>query len=586
MSVLSRFKRLWSMSAADAAEPAQEAAPDLRTARALPQHLVDYHNVAYWPREAKIRAYQLPKPLPGVLPKGVKIAQDSAVQEMYNFMASSGYGGAYAFSEGIGFLGYSYLAELTQRPEYRRPCEMIAKEMTRKWLRIVSTGDDESRDWLARLKDIKQRYRDIDASDPEMAGTITALREEWNKVFSEQPEIAEDKQGRINALEAEFKRLGIRKLFREAAEQDGWYGRSQLWLEVCDPDNRAELKTPLVADPRKIGKGGLKGLRLVEAMWTYPGNYDAVNPLRRDYFKPTTWYVNGIEVHSTRLLTFVSRPLPDILKPAYQFGGLSLSQMLKPYVDNWLRTRQSVSNAISNFSITVLATDMAQMLQTGMGDPISLTNRARGLNAHRDNNGVLLIQKEAEELTNVSMPLSSLDKLQAQSQEHMCAVSGLPLVVAFGITPSGLNASSDGEIKVWNDFCGAMQEATFSPNMDYLMPIIQISLFGGVDETISYVWEPLWSLNELEMANARKIQADVDCEFIDRGVLTNGEVRQRIAEEEDSPYAGIDLSLDLPNPQEQNDDIDAMAKLLTAQSREEKVEGQEEGMIGGASEGE
>ena len=37
-----------------------------------------------------------------------------------------------AFSEGLGFLGYPYLAELTQRPEYRRVSEIYAAEATRK----------------------------------------------------------------------------------------------------------------------------------------------------------------------------------------------------------------------------------------------------------------------------------------------------------------------------------------------------------------------------------------------------------------------------------------------------------------------
>ncbi|WP_198327721.1 hypothetical protein [Mesorhizobium sp. WSM1497] len=35
------------------------------------------------------------------------------------------------------------------------------------------------------------------------------------------------------------------------------------------------------------------------------------------------------------------------MKPTYSFGGLSLSQMVKPYVDNWLETRQSVNDIIS-----------------------------------------------------------------------------------------------------------------------------------------------------------------------------------------------------------------------------------------------
>ena len=39
----------------------------------------------------------------------------------------------------------------------------------------------------------------------------------------------------------------------------------------------------------------------------------------------------GRQVHTSRILTFIGRPVPDLLKPAYSFGGLSLVQL--GYVD-------------------------------------------------------------------------------------------------------------------------------------------------------------------------------------------------------------------------------------------------------------
>ena len=46
----------------------------------------------------------------------------------------------------------------------------------------------------------------------------------------------------------------------------------------------------------------------------------------------------------------------------------------------------------------------------------------------------------------------------------MCSVSGQPLVKFTGITPNGLNASSDGEIRVFYDDIHAEQEAVFRDN--------------------------------------------------------------------------------------------------------------------------
>ena len=59
-----------------------------------------------------------------------------------------------------------------------------------------------------------------------------------------------------------------------------------------------------------------------------------------------------------------------ISETAGAFGGLAMSQMLKPYVDNWLRTRQSVSDLIHSFSVSGIKTDLSTMLM-GDGDQLA-----------------------------------------------------------------------------------------------------------------------------------------------------------------------------------------------------------------------
>ncbi|WP_179287738.1 anti-CBASS protein Acb1 family protein, partial [Enterococcus faecalis] len=127
----------------------------------------------------------------------------------------------------------------------------------------------------------------------------------------------------------------------------------------------------------------------------------------------------------SRFLTFTRHPVPDMLKPAYAFGGQSYTQLAKPYVDNWLRTRQSVSDVTSAFSQMVLATDMGSALTGGTG--AELYGRVDMFNRTRDNRGTMVINKDSEELTNVTTPLSGLEALQAQSQEQLSSVARIPL---------------------------------------------------------------------------------------------------------------------------------------------------------------
>jgi phage-related protein (TIGR01555 family) len=455
------------------------------------------------------------------------------------------------FHEGIGFFGFGILAELSQRPEYRRMSETLAKEMTREWIQFVSTGDDaDGLDFTRLARDLKQQFKDADPTDREALEDIKA---QWASLLEEQLSDKNPKAAKLKEIAAEFKRLHAQEAFRRVAEMDGFFGRGHIYLDTGKTEDRDELATPLIIDRRKIRKKALKRLIVVDPTWTYPQDYNSLDPLRPDYYRPRSWFVMAKKVHASRLLTFIGRPMPDILKPAYCFSGLSLSQMAKPYVDNWLRTRQSVSDLIHSFSVPVLKTDLSTVLNGGDAEQVAL--RAEVFNRCRDNRGIFMLQKgmqegdTGEEFTNVSVPISGLDKLQAQAQEQMAAVCGIPLVKLLGVTPSGLNASSDGEIRAFYDFVAAFQEELFRDGLETLLKIVQLSLFGEIDPEIGLEFEPLWQLDEQAQAAARKSDADIDNGYVDRGILAQKEVRAKIAADRKGPYASIDVD-DVPEAPE------------------------------------
>lgn len=461
-----------------------------------------------------VQTFKLPEPAPGVMPKDAKLAMDSNYQPVADFSSINS-----VFNEGIQFMGYPYLAELTQRPEYRRPSEIFAKQMTRKWIELQSTGEDGKAD--------------------------------------------KNKADKLKKIDAEMKRLNVQAKFREAIEQDGQFGRSHIYIDMgVDFNNEAELKTDLAESKAKVGLNSIKALKVIEPIWVYPYIYNSTNPLDQWFYKPQAWFVMNRTIHTSRLLTFVSREVPDILKPAYQFGGLSLSQMMKPYVDNWLRTRQSVSDIIHAFTVWVLKTDMSSITQAGGAE--NFYRRMQIFNVTRDNHGVMAVDKSTEDFDNISAPIAGLDKLQAQSQEQMASVTGIPLVYLTGITPSGLNASSDGEVRVFEDWCSAQQEG-YTPHVSRIINLIQLSLFGEIDPSIGFRWLPLHTQSENDLANARKLDADTDAVLIGAGVISQEEARARVAGQEDSPYNSLDLSLDLPDVPEPESGPEAAAEKISGQ---------------------
>lgn len=449
------------------------------------------------------------QPAPGVVPKGHPVlAMDSAQTDFAAQLgwAWSGFGGTGydAFAEGLTFLGYGYLAQLAVRPEYRVISEVIATEMTRKFIRIQATGDGD---------------------DPA-------------------------KEDKIKILNKAFERYKVKDVFARLAELDGFFGRSHLYIDTGDTDNPVELKMSIgngrdTISKAKLRKGCLKRLATVEPFTTYPANYNSNDPLKPDWYHPMSWFVFGKEVHSSRLLTFVGREVPDQLKPAYSFGGLSLSQMAKPYIDNWLLVRQSVSDIIQAFTVFVLKTDLETLLQPGANE--ALFDRADLFNNLRNNRNLMMVNKDTEDFANVSASLAGLDLLQAQAQEHMSAVSRIPLIKLLGISPQGLNASSEGELRAFYDTIAAYQEKFFRDKLTRVFHIIQVSEFGEVDPDLHFVFEPLWSLDEAALAGVRKVEADTDSVLIADGIISPEEARRRVANDPDTPYANLDVN-DMPIP--------------------------------------
>lgn len=442
-------------------------------------------------------------PPDGVVPKAkvkAAMAMDSTPYEYLNQQN---------LISGEAFPGYPYLALLSQLPEYRKFSETIAKEMTRKWIKIRAAGDEDKSDKVAALEDALERFK-------------------------------------------------VKQAFAKCAELDGLFGRGQLYIDVKTPkginarEDSNELDTPLIMAPAKIKKGALIGFQPIEPMWTYPSAYNADSPLSPDFYRPSRWYVMGKTVHASRLLRFVSREVPDILKAAYNFGGLSMSQIAQPYVNNWLRTRDSVSDLVHSFSTSGIKTNMSGILEGGAAT--DLFARLDLFNKCRDNRSAFVMDKDTEEFFQFNTPLSGLDALQAQSQEHMASVSNIPLVKLIGIQPAGLNASSDGEIRVFYDHIASMQEILFADPLKKVLDVIQLSEFGEIDPEITFEFEPLYALDEVQQSQVRKNDADADVALIGGGVLSPDDSRRRLAADPESIYHGLEVNDDLGDGPDLYDD--------------------------------
>jgi hypothetical protein len=441
-----------------------------------------------------------PDILAGVVPAGVKAQVQSDVKLAMDAMPGAEFGSQlYAYSNFEGFPGYPYLALLALRVEYRNMAAALANEMTREWIEFTSS---------------------------ETAGEAT--------------------KDKITELEHAFRELDIQAKIRKAFEDDAFFGTGQILVNI----NGADVQMPMVISPKTIKKDSLDGFNKVEPIWTTPLMYNALDPSRKDFYNPSGWWVMGQRWDATRMLRIVTRPVPDIFKPAFNFSGISLSQLVEPYVNNWLRTRQSVSDLINNFSILSLKTAMDQVL-TGGDDGTSLFARIKLFTATRSNKGVMVLDKDREELEQLAVPLGGLHELQAQAQEQLCTASRIPSVIMTGVSPSGFGNVAEGEMGAWRDWIRANQEAHARNPIETILKIVQLSMYGSIDPEIGITFNPLYQMTEEQLSTIRMNDSTRAGNLIDRGVIDPQEEREKLARDPESGYTGLDIDKVIESPAEE-----------------------------------
>lgn len=417
--------------------------------------------------------------------ESVKLAMDNALEQsghfntVRNVVAS---GGIDAYPQ---FLGYAYLSGLQQNGFIRAGVEGLADEMTAKFIELI-------------------RFSDTDDND-------------------------DDKISKINEFLNQFQ---IKELFNKAAALNGYFGGCLIFIDTHDEDLSSAL------DEKSLNHS-IKNFVLVEPINTYPGRFNSSNPLAANYFVPETWFVLGQEVHASRLLYLAADEVSMLLKPAYNFFGIAPAQIAADSVSHFIKDREAASRLLHKYSLLVFKTDMGSALYSG--NPEELYSRVKVLADFRDNNSVIIIDKEDEDIVTVTTSLAGVTDVVRLSLELMPIMFRQPLTKFLGISPGGMNATGESDENNWNEYVLSQCEKQLRKPVKRLLELIQYDLFGEVDEKIDFIFKIQSSNDESKEVNNNKIKADTYVQLTTAGIISPEEARKALAEDEKSGFNSIDV---------------------------------------------
>lgn len=370
---------------------------------------------------------------------------------------------------------------------------------------------------------------------------------EWITIFSKKTG-SSNGNTKIADIEDEMKRLHVRDKIRQCVEQMILFGGCKLYPKILGDDSKKggdELLTPLTLE--KIPKKGLLYIKPIEPLYATPGNFNAVDPAAEDYYVPSQWIISNKTYDESRLGHFRYNDVPTLLKPIYWFNGMPLVQLCLDYLYGFETVRQNIIGISGRYNINIFKTNMAALLNYKDGSSFQngedVLSRLKLAQALQNNYSIFALDNNPtapEEWQQFNMTMAGLTEILNENAGYLCALSGIPESVFFmKKSKGGLGHSDDNEVRLYYDNIGSFQDINIRPTLEMIFNFIQMSLFGNIDSDLDFKFTSLWKQTPKEIWEVQKIKADINTQYFADGILEGNEIREAIAKDPDSGYAGL-----------------------------------------------
>ena len=246
-------------------------------------------------------------------------------------------------------------------------------------------------------------------------------------------------------------------------------------------------------------------------------------------------------IHKDRILRFDGDWLPyRVRQRNYGWGMSSLQTVYDSFKHYWTGLN-SAATLLTEFDIFVhkvrgLAAMLAAGKESSIRDRLQVNDMSKSI--YRG----YAIDAEKEELEFISRNFGGIGEILEKLRVDIIGASKIPHTVLFGESPGGLGSTGRSEERDFAKTLADYQSVHFKRPVKQLMELIMLSKEGPTKGELPESWRisfnPLFELNEREMADVRARVAAVDGRYIQLGVLSPKEVA-------DARYGGSEWSMEL-----------------------------------------
>lgn len=360
-----------------------------------------------------------------------------------------------------------------------------------------------------------------------------AVRNGWDVAFQDGQQVSPETMSQIRRFDEVMK---VSDNIVECLRMANVYGVRVVLFEV-DSKDPLYYEKPFNLDG--VTAGSYKGISQIDPYWLAPElDQDAAgNPASKHFYEPTWWRCGDRRYHRSHLFVYIPRPVADVMKPAYLFGGLSMPEMIFAAVYNASRVADEIPRLAMSKRLMVL--NIA--LESAAGKVASLAKRLANFVGFRDNSGVYVAGKD-DQVQQLETSLADLDTVVMTAHQLVAAVGELPSTKLLGTSPKGFGGEGDYETTSYHETLESKQSHGGTPLLNRHYALLRKSYMPDLPNLI-VKWRPVGSMTASELADVNQKNSMAALNYCNAGAVDGQDVRQTIINDVHSPYQGLDAAV-------------------------------------------
>lgn len=297
-----------------------------------------------------------------------------------------------------------------------------------------------------------------------------------------------------------------------------------------------DLSRPLDLD--MVYPGSFQGLYILDRWQGVTPNmglvFEGGEPVPESYSITDAQGHTVVSAHHSRLVRFTGRDLPYLERVAELYWGESEVEAL--YKEVVAHDNVSANMAALTFQANINTMEVKGLEQLlSMASP-SVQRRfwdvMQAQSVMQSNFGMRLVE-EGSKLTNTQYHFNGLREVYESMCLNLCGASHYPMTKLFGRSPSGLDATGDGDLQNYYDYVDSQREAKFRPALQKLLPVLAMSAWGFVPDDLDFTFPPLWTPTAKEVAEIAKTKSEAIVAGYQAGLMNVDTAQKELKKLED-----------------------------------------------------